>query len=148
MRLGLMDQRTFEDRRKQPTPVLSRYTLFGRRTSFRRDEDRRKGGYVDRYGLKLLCCLLLLAVMNVLDVFFTLTILHNGGREINPLFHWALSYFGNTAWRIKIAVVTIFSILLCLHSRFQLARVSIVILTVIYSGLIMYQVMLLRYIYM
>ncbi len=143
-----MDKRIYQDRRKRPTPILSRYTFWGRRSSFRRDEDRRRGGYVDCYGPKLLCCLLIIAGMNILDVFFTLAILHNGGRELNPIFHWVIGYFGNAAWTMKIAFVSILSIFMCLHSRFQLARVSLVILAVLFSGVVMYQVMLLRYIAM
>ena len=143
-----MDKRIDKDRRKRPTPMLSRYTLWGRRSSFRRDEDRLRGGYVDRYGPKLLFCVLLLTGLNVLDAFFTITILESGGREINPLLNWALDYFGDKAWTLKLVVVSIGILIMCLHSRFQLARVSIVILVILFSGVVMYQVMLLRYIAM
>ena len=80
-----MDNRTFEDRRKTPTPILSRYTLSGLRCSFRRREDQRRGGYVDRYGQGLFIYLLLIAGLNILDAFFTIIILGSGGREGNPL---------------------------------------------------------------
>jgi len=62
-----MDNRTFQDRRKKPTPILSRYTIYGRRCSFRRAEDQKRGGYVDRYGQRLFFYLLLIVGLNILD---------------------------------------------------------------------------------
>jgi adenylate cyclase len=45
------DRRTLGDRRKKPTPFLSRYTFFGRRRTLRRKIDQEKGGYLDRYKI-------------------------------------------------------------------------------------------------
>lgn len=44
------DRRILKDRRKKPTPALSRYIFFlGRRRIFRRKGDQEKGGYLDHY---------------------------------------------------------------------------------------------------
>lgn len=143
-----MKNRSCQDRRTKPTPLFSRYTLIGRRTAFRRAEDQCRGGYVDRYGLQLLICLLLIAGLNILDAFFTITILENGGKEINPLIRWALDTYGHTAWMLKFVVVTCGLIIMCLHSHFRMVRLSIIIAIILYSGTVMYQIMLLRYLYM
>ena len=141
-----MNHRTFPDRRKKPTPMLSRYTLSGRRSTFRRAEDQRNGGYVDRYGLNLLICLILIAGLNVLDAFFTIIILESGGHEVNPLVRWTINTFGDHAWSLKFAVVSCGAILLCLHSHFRMSRVYIAVAAVLYCGVVMYQLVLLRYI--
>jgi hypothetical protein len=143
-----MDNRTFQDRRKKPTPILSRYAMSGRRCSFRRTEDRRRGGYVDLYGHNLFCFLLLIAGLNILDALFTVIILESGGLEINPLVRWALDSYGHSAWSLKFAVVSCGAILLCLHSHFRMAKVSIMVIAVLFSGVVIYQLLLLRYISM
>jgi hypothetical protein len=142
-----MENRTFPDRRNKPTPMLSRHTLYGRRSCFRRTEDQRKGGYVDRYDCKLFIGLILIVVLNVLDAFFTITILENGGSEINPMFRWALDIYGDKVWSLKLALVSCSAIILCLHSHFRLAKNSIFVIAFLYSGVVMYQLVLLRYIY-
>jgi hypothetical protein len=143
-----MDKRTFQDRRRKPTPIMSRYTLCGRRSSFRRGEDQRRGGYVDRYGLELLCVPLLIAGLNILDAFFTITILESGGREINPIVLWAIETFGHMAWSLKFAVVSCGAVLLCLHYHFRMAKVSLLVMAILFSGVVMYQLLLLSYIFM
>ena len=143
-----MDKRTFQDRRKKPTPILSRYTLSGRRCYFRRREDQQRCGYVDRYGPQLLIGLLLIAGLNVLDALFTITILENGGLEINPLIRWAIDSYGDKAWTLKFAVVSSGVVLMCLHSHFRMTRVSIIIAAILYGGIVMYQLLLLRYIFL
>jgi hypothetical protein len=143
-----MDDRAIQDRRKKPTPVLSRYTLCGRRSSFRRAEDQRKGGYVDRYGPKLCLCLILIVVLNVLDAVCTIIILGEGGSEINPVFRWALATYGDTAWPLKCALVSSFAIILCMHGHFRLGKISIIVAAILYSGVVMYQLLLLQLISM
>ncbi len=143
-----MDMRIFEDRRRKPTPIFSRYTLFGRRSSFRRTEDQLKGGYVDRYGLELLCVLLLIAGLNVLDAFFTITIMESGGQEVNPIVLWAIDTFGHSAWYLKFTIVSCCAVLLCLHCHFRMVKASILFVVILYSGVVMYQLMLLRYLTM
>jgi hypothetical protein len=141
-----MESRTFPDRRKKPTPILSRYTLHGRRCSFRRAEDKVRGGYVDRYSQELFLSLLLIAGLNILDAFFSAIILGNGGREINPLVQWAVSTFGHKAWSMKFAVVYSGMIILCLHSHFRKAKLYIGVSAILYSSVVMYQLLLLGYI--
>jgi hypothetical protein len=143
-----MENRTFPDRREKPTPLLSRHTFYGRRSSFRRTEDQRQGGYVDRYDWKLFICLILIVVLNILDAFFTIIIMGNGGSEINPMIRWALDIYGNKAWSLKFALVSCSAIILCLHSHFRMAKVFIIVAAVLYGGVVIYQLSLLRYILM
>jgi len=143
-----MENRSTQDRRKKPTPILSRYTLTGRRSAFRRKEDQLKAGYVDRYSERLLICIVLIVGLNILDTIFTIVILASGGLELNPIVRWAIDSYGDIAWVIKFAVVSCGALVLCLHCHFRMAQVSIMVIAILFSGVVMYQLMVLRYIYM
>ena len=138
-----MDKRSQTDRRKKPTAILSRYTFFyGRRSSFRRREDRLRGGYVDRYGHRLFTVLIGIVVLNIFDALFTHMILYGGGTELNPVAGWAITLFGHHFIVWKLAVVGFALLLLCVHSEFRIARAAIAVAVALYSGVVLYQVVL------
>jgi hypothetical protein len=141
-----MDNRIHTDRRKTPTPILSRYAFYhGRRSSFRRREDRLRGGYVDRYGHRLFTVLLWIVVLNIFDAFFTHLILDCGGTELNPVADWAITAFGNHFIVWKLAVIGLGLLVLCLHSKYRIARAAIAMTVVLYSGVVLYQVVLISW---
>src|SRR5262245_20192685 len=77
-------ERRFGDRRHAPTPMLSRYTFHGgRRSAARRAEDDR-ATFVDLYGGRLFLVALAIIALNLLDAWFTLLFLAQGGHEVNP----------------------------------------------------------------
>jgi hypothetical protein len=139
------DRRVLKDRRKKTTDGLSRYTLWGRRRTFRRKEDQDRGGYVDRYSSGLLFLLILVAGLNVLDALFTMMILDDGGWEINPVVRSAIQLYRNGFWIWKFAIVSISLILLCLHSKFRLVIPVILGITAISIIVILYQIFLYVY---
>ena len=116
------DRRIEKDRRKRPTPGLSRYTFFGRRKMMRRKTDQQQGGYVDRYSSALFFFLISIIGLNVLDAFFTLMILDLKGWEANPVVQSVINLYGTKFWIWKFSIVSISLALLCLHSRFRLVR--------------------------
>lgn len=131
------------DRRRQPTPMLSRYTFYGRRKAFRRNEDRLRGGYVDRYGPTMFALLIWIVAMNVLDAVFTRMILDRGGTELNPVADWAIRVFGDYFVLWKLGVISFSLLLLCLHCHFRMAKSIIFLAVILYSGVVLYQVVLL-----
>ncbi len=138
-----MEMRNHSDRRLKPTPMLSRYTFFrGRRSRFRRREDRLRGGYVDHYGHRLFTVLLWIVVLNIFDALFTHMILDCGGTELNPVADWAITAFGNHFIVWKLAVIGCSLLLLCLHSNFRIAKAAIAMAVILYSGVVFYQVVL------
>ncbi len=139
------ERRSFGDRRSQPTPLLSRYTLWGRRKTLRRKEDQERGGYVDRYDSKLLFFIVLIVGLNALDSLFTMIILDCGGREINPIVRSAIEVYGDQFWVWKFIVVSLNLILLCLHSRFRYVNRIISCISILYLGIIFYQVFLMNF---
>lgn len=128
-----------EDRRKKPTPMLSRYTLKGRRKGFSKQNGFPKEGYVDHYGPALLVFLVLILGLNCLDCFFTLKILGYGGRELNPIVESTIAILGEKFWIWKFAVIAFSSIILCLHSQYKGVKIAIWLLCILYIGLIGYQ---------
>ena len=140
-----LERRTEKDRRKQPTPGLSRYTFFGRRKTIRRKADQQKGGYVDQYSSTLLFFLISIIGLNVLDAFFTLMILDLKGWEANPVVRSVINVYGTKFWIWKFFIVSVSLVLLCLHSRFRLVRELIVAVGCLYFMVVVYQIFLLLY---
>lgn len=137
--MGKLERRTIGDRRRQPTPIIGRYTLRGRRRNFRRKDDLPKWRYVDRYNPRLLTIIILIFGLNCLDSFFTWVILKNGGRELNPLVASTINLWGENFWVWKLAIVSFCSIILCLHSQFKRVKIAIFLLCFLYLGLVFYQ---------
>jgi predicted membrane protein len=137
-----MDRRILKDRRKQPTPALSGFTVRGQRRSFRRKEEQKRGGYVDRYSSGLLFLIVLIAGFNVMDAWLTMIILENGGWEANPVVSSVIQVYGDRFWIWKFAVVSVPLILLCLHSKFRLAVHAIWAISVFYMIAISFQILL------
>jgi hypothetical protein len=139
------DLRTVKDRRKKPTPAISRFTLWGQRKTFRRKEDQERGGYVDRYHPGLLILLTLAVGLTVLDALFTMMILDDGGREANPVVRSVIQLYGERFWIWKFVIVSIPLALLCVHSKFRFVMPAILGITAINILVILYQIFL--YIY-
>jgi hypothetical protein len=124
------------DRRKQPTPILSRYTVWGRRKDL---IGLPKERYVDRYSPRLLLFLILMIGLNYLDACFTMMILENGGQELNPIVGAAIDLLGEKFWIWKFVVVSFSSVILCLHSQDIRIKIVIALLCSLYVGLVSYQ---------
>ena len=134
-----------EERRKRPTPGLSKYSLFGRRKGFADDADREKGGYVDRYGQKLFIVLVGILVLNVLDVILTMVVLDHQGVELNPLVRSAMEIYGNRFWVWKYGIVSACLLLLCLHIKFKGVKTIVLATFTIYFAVVMYQIFLIAF---
>ena len=137
-----MDRRISQDRRKQPTPALSRYTFFGRRRNFRRG-DCLKTIYIDRYSAFIFFFIVLILGLNVLDSLFTIMILDLSGIELNPVVRSIMDLYGHQFWIWKFAIVSFSLVLLCLHSKFRAVKGIIVSLSSIYLTVVLYQIVLL-----
>ncbi len=143
-----MDQfngRIFRDRRKKPTPALSRFTLWGRRRTFRRKIDQQKGGYVDQYSGLIFLFLISAVVLNILDAFITIMILDLGGWEVNPIVRSGIEVYGDKFWIWKFLIVCACVVFLCLHSKFRRAKLIIVSLNIYYILVVFFNVLQIIY---
>jgi hypothetical protein len=132
MAMGQCNSRILRERRKKPTPALSRFTLWGRRRIFRRKIDQQKGGYVDQYNALIFFFLISAVALNMLDVFTTIVVLDLGGREINPIVRSAIEVYGDEFWGWKFVIVSACVVLLCLHCKFRKAKLIILSLNIFY----------------
>jgi hypothetical protein len=138
-----MEQRHTKDRRKKPTPMLSRYTLFsGKRFWARRDEDRKGGYYADRFGRGEFVFFAIVVLLNGLDGFLASYIFHNLG-DMNSLLVKSIRYLGgDTFVGVTFILASICVLFLFLHRRFTVARVAIAVIIVFQIGTISAQLIM------
>jgi hypothetical protein len=141
----MTERRALPDRRKKPAPLLSRFTLFGRRQAIRRKDDLAKGGYVDRYSATLFFFLVLIIGLNILDSLFTLMILDAQGWELNPIVRSVIDLYGYEFWIWKFFFVSSCLVLLSPHSKVRRVKVAFVFISLIYLSTVLYQMVLLNY---
>ena len=139
-----MDRRISKDRRTRPTPPLSWFTFFGKRRHIRREEDRPISPYVDRHSSVVFFFLVLILGLNILDSLFTMMILDLKGREANPIVRAVMDIYGSNFWLWKFGIVSLCTILLCMHSRHRVVKGVIIVLSCIYFSVVLYQVFLLK----
>lgn len=119
------------DRRKRPTPFLSRYTFRGRRRRARRSEEG-YNYYVDRIGGSVWVVIAIVFILSVTDSLFTIHFLGRGFREINPLMNIAI-LIGKPAFIISKYIFTVIGILaLGLHKNFIFVKELIALIITFY----------------
>ena len=146
----LFFERREKDRRKKPTPPLSKHTFIGRRKKNRRSEDIRKNYYVDRYGRRTLAFACLIIALCITDTLVTLYLISHGAEEINPFMAMALSYGTTVFLVVKYILNGLCVIVLSMHKNFYIfnGRINIkfiaIMVIIAYLGLILYEISLLR----
>lgn len=116
-----MERRTTPDRRKKSTKPISKYTIFGRRMGARRTSED-KNYYVDRYKPGELFAILSILVLCVLDGYFTLYILAQGGVEVNSFMSFILERNIILALILKYFFTVGGVIVLLIHKNFVILR--------------------------
>jgi hypothetical protein len=136
---GAEERRLFRfERRRRPTPMVSRYTFRGRRRDIRRSPEGRRGYYVDRYSPIEIAGVIVLLTLTVIDAMATLHILRKGGTELNPIMRSALEV-GNEYFLIsKLTISLAGAILILLHSRYPGVRRALQALLALYGGVVIY----------
>jgi hypothetical protein len=131
------------DRRRAPTPRLSRFSFLGGRRRGARRGGEGTNSFVDQYGLTVWGLLLWVALMNAADSFFTLLHLQNGAVEVNPFAVWMLSTGRLGFVALKSILITMPLVVLCLHKNFALARIGLGVAAGTYTLLCAYHIWLL-----
>ena len=131
------ERRGRADRRRSPTPAISRYWLRGRRRGARRDHER-DGIYVDRYQPGEWVLVLGILVLSIADLTLTLLYVQAGGEEANPLMAWALSHGRHVFAAVKMGITAIGVIVLLLHIKFTRVRRCVQLVFLAYCVLMLY----------
>ena len=143
------DQRRRQsDRRRRPTPMWSRYVLFGgRRRTIRRGEER-EGAFVDVHGPRVLLVALAIVALNLLDAWFTLLFLSHGGQELNPMVQLVLD-LGGHPWPfllLKTVGIGCACAFLVITKHFRPARWGMAAVLIGYAVLLCWHLYLLQWI--
>jgi len=115
----MIERRHMKDRRKGATKPISRYMFVGRRKKSQRINEL-DNYYVDRYELHLLVITGLIIVFCILDVYFTLQILHFGGTENNLLMSIFMEKNLVLCLIVKFLLTIIGSVFLLVHKNFKI----------------------------
>lgn len=139
--MGTSDYRLCPDRRKKPTPLLSRYSFAGgRRRTVRRASDQTRYQFVDQYGTRLLTALFILFGLALLDGFLTLILVESGiAVEANPVMAYCLDHGAAVFLAVKTLVTALSVCIFCISHRFVLARVSLACAIAVYLILVVYE---------
>jgi hypothetical protein len=132
-----------QDRRRQPTPWLSRFTLRGRRRRFRRRDDHARHRYVDRADGRYLRAVVALLALIVLDATSTLFILERGGSEENPLMENLLARGVGWFLLVKLGPLPLAFVLLSVARYFGWVKAALAVMLLVYGTLAAYHIYLL-----
>ena len=89
---AVKEKRSGEDRRTNQK-LRFKYLLFnGRRENIRRDDDRLRVFFFDRYNPKLFAAITAILMLSICDALLTLILIENGSSELNPVMAYFLQY--------------------------------------------------------
>ena len=135
-------ERRRTDRRRGPTPALSRYALWGGRRAGERREGPTPHLYVDRYEPWLAGVLVAIGSLCALDAIFTLVYIQNGGAEANPLMARVIEWGPQPFVWLKCGVTNLGLVVLCLHKNFRWVKAVVLSLLGVYTALLGYHLLL------
>ena len=136
--------RNQSDRRRSPTPLFNRYTLWGgRRKTIRRAHEKRSHLFVDLYSARLLFLVAAIISLSCIDAYLTLFLIEKGKVvEANPIMAVLLSYGVVPFTVVKFIVTASALLILCLFKNARITRISLPLALKIYLCVIIYEIYL------
>ena len=103
-----------------------KYLLFnGRRENIRRDDDRLRVFFFDRYNPKLFAAITAILMLSICDALLTLILIENGSSELNPVMAFFLQYGLLTFIVAKYFLTSIGVVILLIFKNVFLSRAKI-----------------------
>lgn len=135
------EARLSTDRRRKPTPILSRYTFFGgRRKRARRAEDRARHVFVDVYGARLWVVLLGVFLLSAIDGYLTLILLSEHlVVEANPLMAFFLGFGCGPFVVAKLLITSVPIVVFCVCKNIPAVKVAMFSAVAVYALVIAYE---------
>ena len=137
-----MDRRAGIDRRNPKTGIPLKYLINGRRREVRRQTDKGRIVFLDRYGEIDFILILLILLFCIMDAFFTLILVDHGARELNPLMAFYLTLGPTTFVSVKYTLTGASVLLLIVYSHNNIKHLKIEMrilfpaITFAYSGVL------------
>lgn len=113
------------DRRREATPMISRWSFRGGRRRAARRAHEREGSFVDVYGLGVVSILLFFFALTLFDSVATLVYLGKGGRELNPVAQWMMDQGAMFFVLVKGGLSGLCLLFVVLHKNFGAARLAL-----------------------
>ncbi len=135
-------RRNRQERRREPTPVVSKHTFKGERRSHRRQGDKGRGYYVDRPQKEMVLLIGAIGVLCALDAVLTLYHLGRGAVEINPVVNYYLTLGSGYFFLFKALITIPALIILLLHQNFYYIKKVVTCIGGLYSLVVVYHLLL------
>jgi hypothetical protein len=118
----------FVDRRRRPTPMLSRYTFFGGRRQAFQSPHEAEDSYVDLYNTRQVTLVLVFFALTIFDAIATVYYIdHAHGSEWNPIADWMLQR-GRIFFVLAKGVPTgLMLLFVMIHKNFRYGRIALAI---------------------
>ena len=117
IKLDSFERRSLKDRRnpKQFKIKTLFVYVYGQRKTIRRQDDRYKIYYLDRYSSTLFACIVSILLLSVIDALLTLYLVDHGAVELNPLMAYYLNSDPLVFMSIKYLLTSfsVFILLMC-----------------------------------
>ena len=130
------DDRRGLDRRRRPTPMLSRWALFGGRRRGARRAGERANEFVDVHGTGMFLVVTAILMLNYLDAWFTMYFLSHGGTELNPLVDAVIGMGVMPFIFLKSLGIGFCVLVLTMTKNFAVARFGMGVILVGYTALL------------
>jgi hypothetical protein len=133
-----------QDRRKQPTPMFSRYTFLGGRRRTSRRVREQEGSFVDRFGSDEALMVLALLLFNSIDAVCTLFFIQEGAAvELNPVADWLMGLHSQAFIWVKTLGIGAVAAFLMVSKNFAAGRLGLRLVFWLYGALAHYHTVLL-----
>jgi hypothetical protein len=144
------ERRRGTDRRHTKKAQFKYFLVNGRREQARREEDRAKAYFFDRYNHRIFAAITAILLLSIFDAFLTLVLIEKGSSELNPVMAYFLEH-GPLPFIIAKYILTSFGVIALLFCKnvflspvnmYTRSLFSYVIVT--FSAVILWQLFLLH----
>jgi hypothetical protein len=107
------ERRCGNDRRQNVKAWFKYFLINGRRESARREEDRARSFFFDRYNQRMFAAITAILMLSIFDALLTLILIERGASELNPVMAHFLEY-GPLPFIISKYLLTSFGVVILL----------------------------------
>ena len=119
------EKRSNADRRKRRFPQLKYFLFSGRRERQRRASDRKQVVLYDRYSPKIFAAIMSILFLSVLDALFTLFLIENGSKELNPIMALSLRGGPFTFFAVKYSLTSMALIIFLIFKNTYIRKLGL-----------------------
>ncbi len=110
------ERRRGTDRRNTKKAQFKYFLVNGRREQARREEDRARAYFFDRYNQRIFAAITAILMLSIFDAFLTLVLIEKGSSELNPVMAYFLEH-GPLPFIIAKYILTSFGVIALLFCK-------------------------------